>query len=235
MNQSSSSKERSLLASATKDELIVAQILLDLRILLSLSESLANSNWTRRRRRSCYDTALPLLPEPSPATVRTDNEIEERRPRIETDEVKTEAGKCGAAARSTPSPDTPLSFSPSETDEKSKHSSRKNSRKRVLLYFNFFLFFLLALFCSVFTQTRAMQKLFLPFTQLKKKTLVWIEICFFILDLSHFHVLAVNFFLFMIAKIFYSLIIDLQQSREDYIATIDGLTHHRNTLLGVSL
>ncbi|KAI3460403.1 hypothetical protein Pfo_017066 [Paulownia fortunei] len=133
MNQSkttSSSKESSLLASATEDEIIVSQILLDLKTLVSLSESLSNFNWGCRKRRSCLDAAppLPRAPScPSPSVHRTGNEIAERRPHIKAGEVEEEKGD---AARTTASPDTPLCFSPSESDEKSKHSSKKNSKKR---------------------------------------------------------------------------------------------------------
>ncbi|XP_057766094.1 uncharacterized protein LOC130986646 isoform X2 [Salvia miltiorrhiza] len=121
MEQSATSSS-SLLASATEDEINVSRILLDLRNLMSLSESLSNCNWGRRRRRSCLEppppplTAVPSLPE---------NRIEERRTPI-----KGEDEKHGGGARTTASPDTPLSFSPSESDDKPKHSSKKTSKKR---------------------------------------------------------------------------------------------------------
>ncbi|KAK4434623.1 hypothetical protein Salat_0625100 [Sesamum alatum] len=120
----SSSKESSLLASATEDEIIVSQILLDLRNLMSLSESLSNFNWGRKRRRSCLDAAPPLPPWLPPPV---HDGIEERRPHIKAEEDVEEKPD---AARTTASPDTPLSFSPSESDEKSKHSSKKTSKKR---------------------------------------------------------------------------------------------------------
>ncbi|XP_011074686.1 uncharacterized protein LOC105159346 [Sesamum indicum] len=127
----SSSKESSLLASATEDEIIVSQILLDLRNLISLSESLSNFNWGCRRRRSCLDAAPSLPPTPSllpPPVQRTDNGIEAH---IKAEEVSLEEKPdATAATRTTASPDTPLSFSPSESDEKSKHSSKKTSKKR---------------------------------------------------------------------------------------------------------
>ncbi|KAL2241960.1 UNVERIFIED_CONTAM: hypothetical protein Sindi_0314000 [Sesamum indicum] len=129
----SSSKESSLLASATEDEIIVSQILLDLRNLISLSESLSNFNWGCRRRRSCLDAAPSLPPTPSllpPPVQRTDNGIEAH---IKAEEVSLEEKPdATAATRTTASPDTPLSFSPSESDEKSKHSSKKTSKKRLL-------------------------------------------------------------------------------------------------------
>ncbi|KAL0366029.1 UNVERIFIED_CONTAM: hypothetical protein Sradi_3493000 [Sesamum radiatum] len=50
---------------------------------------------------------------------------------IKAEEVSLEEKPDAAAApRPTASPDTPLSFSPSESDEKSKHSSKKTSKKR---------------------------------------------------------------------------------------------------------
>ncbi|KAL7086027.1 hypothetical protein ACP275_14G313700 [Erythranthe tilingii] len=134
MKHSSISKEYTLLASPTKDEITVAQILLDLNFLFSLTESLSNFNWTCRRRRSSYDAAPPLRrgpSSPSPSLRKTDDGgIDERRPLVQTEEFVKEKEKKSGAARTTASPDTPLSFSPSETDELSKHSSKKNSKKR---------------------------------------------------------------------------------------------------------
>ncbi|KAL7128195.1 hypothetical protein ABFS83_14G299600 [Erythranthe nasuta] len=125
MKHSSMSKEYTVLASPTKDEITVAQILLDLNFLFSLTESLSNFNWTCRRRRSSYDAAPPLRrgpSSPSPSIRKTDDgEIDEIRPPVQTEKKKS------GAARTTASPDTPLSFSPSETDQ---HSSKKNSKKR---------------------------------------------------------------------------------------------------------
>ncbi|CAA0816669.1 Unknown protein [Striga hermonthica] len=105
----------SLLASATKDEIAVAQLLLDLRTLLSLTESLASFNWGRRRRRSCLDE------NPSPGL-----EIKETRPRIEAAAVGKSIGGGGGGGGS---PTTPLSFSPSESDDKSK-CRRTTPKKR---------------------------------------------------------------------------------------------------------
>ncbi|KAL9144500.1 hypothetical protein ABFS82_14G300200 [Erythranthe guttata] len=123
MKHSSMSKEYTVLASPTKDETTVAQILLDLNFLFSLTESLSNFNWTCRRRRSSYDAAPPLRRGPSIRKT-DDGGIDERRPPVQTEEFVNE--KSGAA-RTTASPDTPLSFSPSDTDQ---HSSKKNSKKR---------------------------------------------------------------------------------------------------------
>ncbi|KAL6522066.1 hypothetical protein OROMI_031943 [Orobanche minor] len=122
--------QSSLLASATEDEIIVSQILLDLKSLVSLSESLANFNWGCRRRRSCLDEDPPLPHESSypPPIRRTKNEIEERRPQIKSAEVVVDKG--GGTTRAAVSPTTPLLFSPSESDENPKHSPEKTFRKR---------------------------------------------------------------------------------------------------------
>ncbi|GER44768.1 HTH-type transcriptional regulator XapR [Striga asiatica] len=107
----------SLLASATEDEIAVAQVLLDLKTLLSLTESLANFSWGRRRRRSCLDENPSL-----------GLEIKEKRPRIEAAVGKSIGGGSGSG-----SPTTPLSFSPSESDDKSK--CRGTPKKRLLSVF----------------------------------------------------------------------------------------------------
>ncbi|KAH6780201.1 hypothetical protein C2S52_011438 [Perilla frutescens var. hirtella] len=126
MEQSASSSS-SLLASATEDEIIVSQILLDLRNLMSLSESLSNYNWGCRRKRSCLDPPPP--PPLTSASFSLENRIEEKRARIKAEEAAQDEKHVGAA-RTTASPDTPLSFSLSESDEKPKHSSKKTSKKR---------------------------------------------------------------------------------------------------------
>lgn len=127
MESQSTTSSSSLLASATPDEIIVSLILLDLKKMMSLSESLSNFNWGRRRKRSCLEAPPPLAsasswPSPSPV-----NRIEEKKLHIK---AAQEAKHGGGAARTTASPDTPLSFSPSESDEKSKHSLKKSSKKK---------------------------------------------------------------------------------------------------------
>ncbi|KAG8389869.1 hypothetical protein BUALT_Bualt01G0023800 [Buddleja alternifolia] len=120
----SSSKQGTIFDSATEDELSVAEILLELNVLMSLSESLKNFNWSSTRRRSALDAPPPLSPAPSIS--RTDDGIEDVRPSI-----KPEDGKSGAATTSTTgSPDTPLVFPSSESEHNSKHSPKTSSKKR---------------------------------------------------------------------------------------------------------
>lgn len=158
MESQSTTSSSSLLASATPDEIIVSLILLDLKKMMSLSESLSNFNWGRRRKRSCLEAPPPLAsasswPSPSPV-----NRIEEKKLHIKAAQAAQEAKHGGGAARTTASPDTPLSFSPSESDEKSKHSLKKSSKKKVRLFFHLWLvreretsFFLLILLFFYFS------------------------------------------------------------------------------------
>ncbi|XP_047982882.1 uncharacterized protein LOC125223672 [Salvia hispanica] len=91
------------LASPTEDEIAVAEILLNLKtMMLPLSESLPDCNWGCRRKRSCLV---------SPPSINT---IEHRKT---------------PTTRTTASPDTPLIFSATESDDKPKHSSKKNKSK----------------------------------------------------------------------------------------------------------
>ncbi|XP_042007337.1 uncharacterized protein LOC121755953 [Salvia splendens] len=102
----------SLLASPTEDEIAVADILLNLKTtMLPLSESLPNCKWGLRRKRSC------LVSPPSISA--SSNRIEDRKAPIKAEE-----------ARTTGSPDTPLIFSHSESDDKPKHSSKKTSKSK---------------------------------------------------------------------------------------------------------
>lgn len=89
-----------------RDEVFVSQILLDLKPLMSLSESLSNFNWTRRKRRSCLDSSTSTS----------------------THQIQTQITvTTTSAARTTASPDTPLSlsFSLSESDEKPKKRKKE--------------------------------------------------------------------------------------------------------------
>ncbi|XP_073019257.1 uncharacterized protein [Primulina eburnea] len=126
MKQCSSKQHGSLFASATDDELLVSQILLELENMFMVSESRADFIWGRKKRRSSLVEASSYSPEqPSsqPASVQSnDKEVKVRTPQVKTEE------ECAAAKTS--SPTTPLSFFPSESDEKSKHSSKKSSKKR---------------------------------------------------------------------------------------------------------
>ncbi|KAG8377925.1 hypothetical protein BUALT_Bualt08G0084200 [Buddleja alternifolia] len=78
-------------------------------------ESPPSFKWGLKRRRSALDEGAPSSRAPSPSTY---DEIEHRKPRIKT---------AGAASAS---PVTPLSFSPSESDEKSRHALKKCSKIR---------------------------------------------------------------------------------------------------------
>ncbi|XP_075507803.1 uncharacterized protein LOC142544655 isoform X3 [Primulina tabacum] len=104
-----------LFASATQDELSVSQILLGLENLTPFPRFI----WGCRKRRSCLDAA-PSAPASVPIA---EEEIEVRRSLAEE----------AAAAAATSSPATPLSFSPSEPDGKSKRSSKKILKKRISL------------------------------------------------------------------------------------------------------
>ncbi|XP_042063059.1 uncharacterized protein LOC121806948 [Salvia splendens] len=117
MEQSADSRS-SLISSANEDEFAVCRILLGLRKLLSLSESLSDHNWGCRRRRSCLVSPPSLIS----ASSLPENRIEEACLPLKAEEEE-------AAAVS--SPETPLSFPPSECDDRHKHSSKKNSKKRL--------------------------------------------------------------------------------------------------------
>ncbi|KAL2249967.1 uncharacterized protein LOC105166068 [Sesamum indicum] len=124
MRESSSIEQSSLLASATEDEISVAQILLDLPGMIGLLDSLAGFQWGRKRRRSSLVEGPSSSGAPSsgsPLFHRTDVEIEER---------KTQAKAEQDAAAATGSPVSPLHFSPSESDEKPRHSLKKSCKKR---------------------------------------------------------------------------------------------------------
>lgn len=122
MRESSSSAQSSLLASATEDEIFVAQILFDLPSMIGMVESLEGFQWGSKRRRS--NLVEGPSSSPAPSSQRTDVEIEEKKAQAKAEEEK------GAAA-ATSSPVSPLHFSPSESDEKPRHASKKSSKKRV--------------------------------------------------------------------------------------------------------
>ncbi|KAK4390792.1 hypothetical protein Sango_2142500 [Sesamum angolense] len=125
MRESSTIELSSLLASATEDEIFVAQILLDLPGMMGLLDSLAGFQWGSKRRRSCLveDPSSSRAPlSRSPSCHRTDVEIEGRKPQAKAEE--------DAAAAATGSPVSPLHFSPSESDEKPRHTLKKSSKRR---------------------------------------------------------------------------------------------------------
>ncbi|KAG6422683.1 hypothetical protein SASPL_113061 [Salvia splendens] len=106
----------SLISSPNEDEFAVCQILLGLRKLLSLSESLSDHNWGCRRKRSC-------LVSPPSASSLPENRIEETCLPLKAEEE---------AAAAVSSPETPLSFPRSECDDRHKHSSKKRLREGYL-------------------------------------------------------------------------------------------------------
>ncbi|KAL8514715.1 hypothetical protein ACS0TY_013698 [Phlomoides rotata] len=109
----SRSRQICMLTCATEDEKFVAQILLDLPILTSMAESGSPLKWGCRRRRSRFNDS---------SFRKNDVKIEERRL-----QSKAAEERGGAAS----SPVTPLAFSPSESDRKSRHHHlKRRSRKR---------------------------------------------------------------------------------------------------------
>ncbi|KAA8528752.1 hypothetical protein F0562_036107 [Nyssa sinensis] len=110
-----------------EDDIEVADILLNLPYLISESESRRRFQitWGSKGRRSAlYGNQSPLLrlplrPSSSPFLQRT-CQVE-----IETDTERIPKVKVEST-----SPATPLSFSPSESDDKPKHSHNKSSKKR---------------------------------------------------------------------------------------------------------
>ncbi|KAL6574425.1 hypothetical protein OROHE_001329 [Orobanche hederae] len=105
------------LISATEDEICVAGILLDLPNIIRRNKSRLRFKWGTKRRRSRIDEGASYSPAPSSL-----QKTEERK-----SVSKAEAEKESAAG----SPVTPLSFTPSESDEeKSRHPFKKSSRTR---------------------------------------------------------------------------------------------------------
>ncbi|KAL1534775.1 hypothetical protein AAHA92_30913 [Salvia divinorum] len=116
MEEQSATSSSSLLASATEDEIAVCQILLSLKtMMLPLSESLPDCNWGLRRKRSCL-----VSPPSNSGSSSPGNRIEERKTPVKAEED----------VRTTGSPDSPFIFSPSESDDKPKHSSKKTSKNK---------------------------------------------------------------------------------------------------------
>ncbi|KAL3845323.1 hypothetical protein ACJIZ3_002726 [Penstemon smallii] len=124
-----SSKNNTLFDSATDDELFVAQILLDLK------DTWAPFKWGCTRKRSALlDEGAPSSSRaPSPLSVSVQDEIQEKMNQVIVKEDRKDgsaavAGLASASA-TTASPDTPLSFVPSESDEFYRRSSKKRSRE----------------------------------------------------------------------------------------------------------
>ncbi|XP_075494601.1 uncharacterized protein LOC142532203 [Primulina tabacum] len=123
-----SEQHSSLLASATEDELFVSQILIELVSLFMVSELKTKFLWGRKKRRSSLPEASSYSPE-QPTSRSASVHSKDKEVKVRTPQVKAEE-ECPAAKSS--SPTTPLSFFPSESDEKSKYSSKKSSKKREL-------------------------------------------------------------------------------------------------------
>lgn len=122
MKHSSHNQHSILLHNPSKDEIEVVNILLDL-------ENLVNENqycsviWGSKKRRSNRRIDFSTRLVNSSSSIQGSSKIEiEIEPKIKAEVT---------------SPATPLSFSPSESDEKSKHSSCKSSKRKVQL-FSFF-------------------------------------------------------------------------------------------------
>ncbi|KAL2522244.1 uncharacterized protein Fot_26167 [Forsythia ovata] len=117
MKQSKISRQNILSTFFTEEEIEVAETLLDLGNPVLVSESRNNFSWGCRRKRSTLFAAPSSAPAPSSPS-----------PSIHGTEIESEPQ---VKVQPSTSPTTPLSFSPSESDEKSKHSSKK-SKKRAL-------------------------------------------------------------------------------------------------------
>ncbi|CAA2963794.1 Hypothetical predicted protein [Olea europaea subsp. europaea] len=108
--------KQSKISCFTEEEIGVAGILLDLGNSVVGSESRHYLLWGSKRRRSTRDAPAPAPVSESPSINGTEIEIE---PRVIVEVPST-------------SPTTPLSFSPSESDEKSKHSSKKKTKENYM-------------------------------------------------------------------------------------------------------
>ncbi|KAL8059216.1 hypothetical protein ABFX02_03G071300 [Erythranthe guttata] len=113
----------SLVASATEDELLVAQILLDLPYMFGMLESVTGPKWGgKKRRRSRMRNPPSSSRAPSPSIRRTELvQVREKNHRPKTEE--------DISAAATTSPVTPLSFSSGESDEKSRRRALKKISK----------------------------------------------------------------------------------------------------------
>ncbi|KAL6511857.1 hypothetical protein OROGR_021454 [Orobanche gracilis] len=109
--------ERGVKSTATEDEICVAGILLDLPN-IRRNKSCLRFKWGTKRRRSTIDEGAPYSRAPLSL-----QKTEEKK-----SVAKAETEKESAAR----SPVTPLSFTPSESDEeKSRHPFKKSSRTRL--------------------------------------------------------------------------------------------------------
>ncbi|KAL2522332.1 uncharacterized protein Fot_26255 [Forsythia ovata] len=119
MKQSKISRQNILSTFFTEEEIEVAETLLDLGNPVLVSESRNNFSWGCRRKRSTLFAAPSSAPAPSSPS-----------PSIHGTEIESEPQ---VKVQPSTSPTTPLSFSPSESDEKSKHSSKKSKKRQFIL------------------------------------------------------------------------------------------------------
>lgn len=109
-----------LLHNPSKDEIEVAKILLDLENLVR-GNQFCSLIWGSKKRRSNRGIDL------SSSRVVNSSTSLQGSSKIDEHEIQP---KIKAEVTS---PATPLSFSPSESDDKSKHSSRKTYKRKVIL------------------------------------------------------------------------------------------------------
>ncbi|XP_031125325.1 uncharacterized protein LOC116027731 [Ipomoea triloba] len=115
------------------EEIEVANILLDLRKLIRQSDFRVklrglSLSWGCKRRRSKINRSAAVSPPPTTAAVKSRSPSPPPPPKDSRSEPEIPAGL--RFKTEVLSPATPLSFSPSESDEKPVISSRKHSKKR---------------------------------------------------------------------------------------------------------
>lgn len=169
--QSTVSVSRSLFAAAYDYEIEVANILLDLKNLIRQSERQLelrgfSFSWGCKRRRSNSYRGFSSSVVSPPPTTAAGADVNSRSPSPPPPPpVHPELPAVPRVKSEVLSPATPLSFSPSESDEKPIISSRKHSKKRV----NFMIF-----------NEKNSKKVFFFFKEKKKQRLTNPKLCFFL-------------------------------------------------------
>lgn len=107
-------QQRLLLSNSNTDEIEVADILLDLDNLVR-EKQFSSLVWGSKRRRSNRSAYIDSSPSLQGSSKLNEHEIDKHK-------VKAEVN----------SPATPLSFSPSESDEKSKHSRKRKTKEELM-------------------------------------------------------------------------------------------------------